>query len=579
MHDLILTGGMIVDGTGAAQRHADVAIADGLIVAVGDNLGAALETIDARGLLVMPGFIDVHTHFDGQATWDDRMEPAVWHGITTAVMGNCGVGVAPVRPDGREHVIDMMATVEDIPPEPLRDAVPWTWSNYPDYLRSLDAQRRTIDLASMIPHALLRVYVMGPDRAKEEPTDTDLAEMARLVEAGMRAGAVGLSVSRTILHTTTDNQPLPGTFASENELVVLAQAVRRGGGDRYGVMEVSPASSAFPEPTDYVTDIELLIRVARRSACPVVFSLLQSNHAPDDYRLILDRVDVARAQGVRIHPEVGTRPLSSLMTLRGNFHPFYSLPSFSPLRDMPVDDRIAALRDPALRARLLAEENPHRKGLELLFDDPGFWSRTFPLRAPEDYYSGIDRVIQSIADAQGLDPRAVAFDALMENDGRGILMYAVANWARRTRDDLHAMVTHPASILGLGDGGAHLTATVDVSQPTTFLAGWVRDARPDGLGMTLEAAVKKLSLDNALAFGLSDRGSIAPGKRADINIVDLARLRVDMPVLVHDLPMGYGRLDQKAHGYVATIVAGQVIQREGVLTGSLPGRLAVGIGG
>jgi N-acyl-D-aspartate/D-glutamate deacylase len=577
MHDLLIKGGTLVDGTGARSRPADVAIDGGRIAAIGLGLGEARETIDATGLIVTPGFIDPHTHYDGQATWDDKLEPAVWHGVSTVIMGNCGVGFAPVRPGAHGYLIDMMASVEDIPAASMEAAIPWNWRSYPDYLAAIAAKPRTIDVASMIPHAVLRAFVMGAERAADTPTDGELSEMALLVREGMRAGAVGLSTSRTILHTTGDGSILPGTFAGEDELVTLAAAVREGGGGTRGVLEVSPASTAFPEPTGYVEDVDLLIRVARRSGCAIVFSLLQSNHAPDDYRAILDRVERATAEGLLIYPEVGTRPISALMTFMGASNPFHSLPSYAPLREMGFAERVAALSDPVLRRRLIAEENPNRTGLELLFTDPELWSKTAPLRRPADYYSPLEHSVQAIADRQGVRPEAVAYDAMMENGGRGILMYAVCNWARRTRDTLHEMVTHPSTIVGLGDGGAHLSATVDVSQPTTFLADWVRDrGAADRYGMSLEAAIRKLTLDNAAAFGLTDRGVIAPGKRADVNVIDLARLGVEMPVMVYDLPLGGGRLDQRATGYVATLVAGEVVQRDGVLTGNLPGTLAPG---
>jgi len=567
-----VAGGIVVDGTGASAQAADIALQDGRIAAVGRKLGDARQRIEAGGLLVTPGFIDIHTHYDAQVTWDERLEPAVWHGVSTVIMGNCGVGFAPARASDHAYLIDMMESVEDIPAPAMQSAMPWNWRSYPEYLAAVGAKARTIDVASMIPHGTLRAYVMGAQRATQKPSRAELAAMSDLVREAVAAGAVGLSTSRTILHTTGDGTILPGTFADEEELVALASAVQKGGG---GVLEVSPASTAFPEPTGYLEDVELLIRVARRSGCTIVFSLLQSNHAPDDYCEILKRIDKTTAEGLRIHPVVATRPVATLLTFMGKSNPFHSLASYGPLREMAFEDRIAALRDPALRQKLITEENPNRRGVELLFASAGFWSQTFPLRASTDYYTTAEGTVQAIAERTGQDPRAVAYDMMMENGGRGILMYAACNWARRTRDDLHAMVTHPATIVGLGDGGAHVSATVDVSQPTTFLADWARDAGPTHRhGISVEAAVRKLTHDNAEVFGLTDRGIIAPGKKADLNLIDLARLRVEMPVMVYDLPCGYGRLDQRAHGYAATIIGGQIIQREGSLTGTLPGRLA-----
>lgn len=575
MLDLLIRGGTVVDGSGGEPRVADVGISGGRIASLGTDLGAARETIDATGMIVTPGFVDVHTHFDAQATWDDRMEPAVWHGVTTVIMGNCGVGYAPVRPEVRDYATSLMESVEDIPIDVVNAAMEWSWEQFPDYVSAIARKPHAINIATMVPHGNLRVYTMGVDRATGEPTADEIAAMADMVRDGIRAGAVGVSTSRTTLHTTPDGTWLPGTLASEDELVALAIAAREGGDGKRGVLEVVPAGCASPEPTDYVEDVELLIRVARRSKCPVVFSLMQANHKPDDYRAILDRVDAARAEGVAIFPEVSTRPISTLLTIMGRSNPFYSLPSYAPLRDLSTEERYAALAsDPALRERLVNEENPNRFGLELLFDDPEFWGRTYPLRGPKDYYTGEDGTIEAIARREGRHPKAIALDFLMENEGRGILMYSSVNWARRDREDLYRMFTHPATILGLGDGGAHLSATVDVSQPTSFLADWVRDrdggpTRP----VSLPDAVRMLSHNNAQCFGLDDRGRIAEGMRADINVIDLDRLGLDMPRMVYDFPLGFGRLDQRANGYVATIVNGEVVLREGELTANRPGQV------
>jgi N-acyl-D-amino-acid deacylase len=578
MYDTIISGGTLVDGTGGPPRSCDVAVVRGKIAAIGRGLGVGRESIDARGLVVTPGFVDVHTHFDAQVTWDHRLEPAVWHGITTVVMGNCGVGFAPVRPEARDFAVQMMDSVEDIPSDVVDSAMVWNWEHFPEYLASIGRTPRTIDVAAMIPHANLRVYVMGPERATQTPSAVEIRAMADLTREAVRAGAVGVSTSRTILHTTKDGTVLPGTFASEQELIALAAAAREGGEGVRGLLEVVPAGCAFPEPTGYVDDVDLLIRVARRSDCPIVFSLLQSNHAPEEFLTILDRVDSARAEGVNIYPEVGTRPISTLLTLMGRSNPFYSLPSYAPLRDLSLERRYAALQDPELRTRLVREENPNRVGLELLFSAPDFWRRTFPLRTPQDYYTEQHSTVQAIADRTGISPKAVALDLLMEREGRGILMHATCNWARASRDDLHTMVVHPSSILGLGDGGAHISATVDVSQPTSFLADWVRDRGPGNRhGIALAAAVRKLTRDNAMCFGLTDRGVLAEGMKADVNVINLDELDVEMPTMVYDLPLGVGRLDQRARGYVATLVNGEVIQRGGNLTGRRPGRVWAGL--
>jgi N-acyl-D-aspartate/D-glutamate deacylase len=577
MHDIVITGGTVVDGSGVAPYQADVAVKDGRIAAIGVGLGGARERIDARGKLVTPGFVDIHTHFDAQATWDDRLEPAVWHGVTTVIIGNCGVGFAPVRPENRAALIDTMSNVEDIPAATMQAGIPFDWESYPEYLRAIDSKRRTIDVGSMMTHATLRLYVMGA-RVNETPTRADIAAMADLVREGMRAGAVGLSTSRTILHTSTDGTLLPGTFASEDELVELATAVREGGGGVHGVFQVVPPGAAVSEPTSMIDDVDMLIRVAQRSRCPTIFLLVQSNYAPHDYATILEHVSAAASQGVPIRPQVSSRPVGALLNFPGGFHPFAGLPSFAALRGLPHPEFIAKLRDPAVRARLLVEENPNPTGTALVFTDPNFWSRVFYVQRPFNYYPRLEDSLQSNADKLGVNPRELAYDALLADEGRGFILWTAVNWAERDRRDIHKMVSYPSSLIGLSDAGAHLTSVVDASQTTTVLTDWVRDTGPKHPhGLSLEAAVKKLTLDNAKAFGLNDRGIIATGARADINVIDLERLRVEPPVMVHDLPLGAMRLDQRAQGYVATIVAGEVTQRDGVITAARPGRLAVSV--
>ncbi len=576
MHDLLIAGGTVVDGTGSPGFLADVAIKDGKISAVGHNLGNAKEQIDAKGLLVTPGFIDVHTHYDGQVMWDSQLAPIVWHGVSTAIIGNCGVGFAPARPEGRDYLIKLMANVEDIPAESLAAGLEWNWETYPEYLDAIDARKRTIDIASMVTHCSLRTYVMG-DRAREKPTEGEIKAMADLVREAVRAGAVGVSTSRTVLHTTMDGVPVPGTHADEAELTALARAAREGGNGVRGVLEVSPPGVAFPEPVELTDAIDMLIRVARASDCPVIFSFLQSNHNPEEYRTVLNRVGAAAKEGVRIHPEVSTRPIATLISFQGLFNPFSNLPGFAPLKGLEFEDRIKALRDPAVRQRLTTETNANPAGLDLVFTAPGFWEQVFITGSPFNYYPGIEDSVQAHADRAGVDPREIAYDAMMERDGRSFLMYATCNWANRNRQALQEMVMHPSSLIGLGDGGAHVTVAGDFSQATTFLSDWVRDNK-DGntIKLSLEQAVRKLSQANAEAFGLHDRGTIKPGLKADINLIDLATLGVADPIMKDDLPLNRPRLEQRSTGYVATFVNGVRTQSNGALTGQLPGTLARG---
>ncbi|MET0984578.1 MAG: amidohydrolase family protein, partial [Steroidobacteraceae bacterium] len=436
--DLIIAGGSVVDGTGAAARRADIGVRNGLIAEIGQRLDGERERIDASGMLVTPGFVDVHTHFDAQVTWDDRVEPAVWHGVTTAVIGNCGVGFAPAKPESRATLIDMMASVEDIPSESMHAALPWSWESYPEFLDVVDSTPRTINIASMITHATLRTYVMGERRA-EKPTVAELQRMAELVREGMRAGAVGLSMSRTVLHTTGNGQVLPGTFAEEEELVTLARAVREGCGGKRGILEVSPASTTFPEPVSLTDDVDMLINVSQKSGCPVVFSLLQSNHEPLEYETVLAHVAAANATGAKVYAEVATRPVVIMMSLEGGFHPFSSLPSFAAVRHLPLADRVAALRNPELRQRIVRDKDPNPAGLHLVFADAEFWSQVFPLGTPLNYYPQYENSFAAEAQRKGVTPQEIAYDALLEDDGKALITYAVTNWARRNRTDLHRM--------------------------------------------------------------------------------------------------------------------------------------------
>jgi N-acyl-D-amino-acid deacylase len=575
-HDLLITGGTVVDGTGRPAFNADVAVRSGKIAALGTHLGPAREHVDARGLLVTPGFVDVHTHYDGQVIWDSRLAPLVWHGVTTAVIGNCGVGFAPARPSDREYLVNLMASVEDIPARSLAAGIDWTWETYPGYLDAVEAKPRTIDIASMVTHCSLRVYVMGK-RALEKPNAEQIDAMCELVREAVRSGALGMSTSRTILHTTSDGQPVPGTDADETELTALARAIREGGGGVRGVLEVSPPGVAFAEPVDLIEDIERLIRIARNGRCPVVFSLLQSNHKPDDYVAVLDRVTAAARDGVAIHPEVSTRPTATLISFQSLFHPFANSPAFAALRTLDFEDRIVALRDGALRRRLIGEIDPNPTGLDLVFTSEGFWKQVFITGSPFNYYPAIEDSVQVRADQAGVDPRQIAYDAMLEREGRAFLMYATCNWANLSRKPLYEMITHPSALLGLGDGGAHVTVAGDFSQPTTLLTGWVRDSMPGGqFGLKLEEAIRKLSLANAQVFGLRDRGALKPGLKADINLIDLDALSIGDPVIENDLPLGLPRLDQRADGYAATFVSGIRTQAHGQLTGQLPGCLARG---
>jgi N-acyl-D-amino-acid deacylase len=571
MHDLLIRNGTVVDGTGGPVQQADIAILDGRIAAIGKDLGTSRETIDAAGMLVTPGFIDIHAHYDAQVLWDDRMEPSIWHGTTTAVMGNCGVGFAPALPRTHDLLIDLMAHVEDIPANVLAAALKWNWETFPEYLDLVDSKPRTIDVGSMLTMASLRSYVMGA-RAHEAATKDDIERMAEITREAMRAGALGLSVSRTILHADGAGNNPPGTHSTEAELTTLARAMRETG---RGVLEVSPSGIAFPEPETISADADWLLRIAETTGCPVTFLLTQSHFAPDEYRAVLERCVAARRRGVPIYPQVNTRPTGNLLSFQADNHPFRKLPSFQPLLSLPHAERIARLRDPVLRARILSEHDEDPKGIDQLFADPSIWDSTYEMGNPLNYFPRDDTNIAKMAQRAGVDPRALAYDKLLENDGNAFLVYVVSNWAGQNDAALFEMMSSETSVLGLNDSGAHLTAVCDASQPITLLTTFVRDRdAADPRRMTIEAAVKKLTLDNAALFGLHDRGALQRGLRADINIIDLDALAYGMPMLVYDMPDNMPRLDQRAVGYEALIVNGQVVTRHGELTNARPGRVA-----
>ncbi|WP_333586727.1 N-acyl-D-amino-acid deacylase family protein [Phenylobacterium sp.] len=563
--DLVLRGGTVADGTGAPTYEADVAIRDGRIVQVGEVRGAGAEEIDARGRLVTPGFVDIHTHYDGQAAWDTHMQPSSWHGVTTVVMGNCGVGFAPCRPADHDRLVRLMEGVEDIPFPVLTEGLPWNWESFPDYLDALAARRFDVDIAAQLPHAALRVYVMGERGADREPaTPADISAMAELAEAAVRAGALGFSTSRTLNHRTSDGQPTPTLTAGEDELTGIALGLARAG---KGVLQVV---SDFADP---VAEFAMLRRIVEASGRPLSFSLTQHAKAPQAWRLLLDALSDATAAGLPMKAQVCGRPVGILFGFELTLNPFSQHPAYRALAHLPLAERAARLAQPDVRAALLAEAGGPAQGFAGAA--PRNWANMYLMGERPDYEPKPSQTVAALALAQGRRPEEVALDHMLSGGGRGMLYLPFLNYAEGSLDPSYEMLGHPDAVPGLSDGGAHVGMICDGSFPTSNLTHWTRD-RTRGPRFDLEAMVRMQTRDTARAVGLHDRGMIAPGLRADLNIIDYDNLALEPPTVAYDLPAGGRRLIQRARGYVATLVAGQVTQRDGEPTGALPGRLLRG---
>jgi N-acyl-D-aspartate/D-glutamate deacylase len=569
MHDLVIRNGTIVDGTGAPAFVGDIAIDGGLVTQVGTVAGQGREEIDATGRLVTPGFVDVHTHYDGQVTWDPTLVPSTWHGVTTVVMGNCGVGFAPAAFDRHQWLIGLMEGVEDIPGTALAEGIRWGWETFPEFLDFLDGQPLMIDVGTQVPHGAVRGYVMGDRGARNEPaTPDDIAAMARIVQEGIEAGALGVSTSRTIAHRAIDGEPVPGTFAAEDELFAMGRALAAAG---TGVFELAPAGVMGEDLAAPDREMDWMIRLAEETGRPVTFALLQHDLEPDQWRKMLDLATDVHDRGIPIRPQVAGRPLGLLLGLE-TFHALRDRPSFKAIEHLPLDEKVACLRDPRRRASILAETpqvDPRMSFIGLGLD------RTFRLGDPPDYEPHPSESIAALAARDGRDPWDLYYDLLLEDDGHQLLLRPLLGYAQFTQDPIREMVVHPATVLGLGDGGAHVGAICDASIETYMLTHWVRD-RTRGERIPLELVVRKMTSDTAALYGLSDRGVLAPGKKGDLNVIDFDALTLRRPEMHYDLPANASRLLQRAEGYTATIVSGQVVMRDGVETGARPGRLLRG---
>ena len=562
MVDLIIRGGTVIDGSGGTPVEADVAVDAGVIVAVGRVSARGTEEIDARGKIVTPGFIDPHSHYDAQAAWSSHLTPSSWHGVTTTLMGNCGVGFAPCEPANRGMLVKLMEGVEDIPEPVLIEGLPWNWRGFPEYLDVLEARPYDMDIAAQVPHAALRVHVMGQRGMDREPaTAADAQEMARLAAEGIRAGALGFSTSRTINHKTKAGAHVPTLNADEAELTAIARALHDIGAGWLQV--ISDFDDAEPE-------FAMLRRLAAQAGRPMAITILQRDSKPEEWRRITGWIAEANRSGLPMLGQVLTRPTGIILGFEISQNPFLGRPSYETIAALPYAEKLAALRDPGLKARILSEECRD----ETLRRRVSRWDRIFPMQDPPDYEPTPEDSIAARAARMGRDPAGLAYDLLLENNGKTLLYRPLSNYTYGTLDTVHDMLAHDATIVGLGDGGAHVGILSDASAISTMLTHWTRDRT--GPRFPLPWAVKRISRDSALAIGLHDRGLVATGYKADLNVIDYARLRVRAPEVVYDLPAGGRRLIQRADGYEATILSGVPVHREGQATGALPGRLVRG---
>jgi N-acyl-D-amino-acid deacylase len=565
MHDLVIRGGTIVDGTGAARHTGDIGIDGGKITAVGKpgEIGAGSREIDATGHVVAPGWVDVHTHYDGQVTWDPYLSPSSWHGVTTVVMGNCGVGFAPVRPGSEGFLIELMEGVEDIPGSALAEGICWGWESFPEYLDVIDGMERAIDVAAQVPHCAVRAYVLG-DRAHElDVTPDEIAEMNRITREGLEAGAVGFTTSRTMLHRSVHGL-VPGTWSHPEELLGIGKALGEAG---HGVFEMV-SDHMGREP-----DLAWMREFCTKTGRPITFALAQLPMAPTLYRETLASMQALSDEGLDVVPQVPCRPTGMLFGLQSSFHSFIAHPTYAKIAGLPLAERVAQLRKPEVRAQLLSEKS--------MIDDPvalsfvSNFAGIYPLGDPPDYEPPAEASAAAVAAREERAAEEVVLDWMLEKDGEQFLFAPLANYADANFDAIREMLTHPRTMIGLSDGGAHCGLICDCSMPTYLLTHWARD-RSRGEGISLEEVVKLQTKDTADVYGFGDRGVIAPGMKADINVIDFAGLTLHAPKMVHDLPAGGRRLIQRADGYRMTICSGEVIFENGEPTGAMPGKLVRG---
>lgn len=565
-YDLVIRSGTIVDGLGGEPYVGDVAVRDGLIVAVGDVNGEpAAREIDATGLLVTPGFVDLHTHYDGQSIWSERLTPSSAHGVTTVVMGNCGVGFAPCRQEDHDVLVDVMAGVEDIPGVVMTDGLPWTWETFPEYLDALESRRRDIDVAAYLPHSPLRVYVMGQRGANREPaTAEDLAKMRALAKEAVEVGALGFASSRLTIHKTESGSPIPSYDAGREEIEQIARGVVDGGG---GLLQFVPDIPAG----GYQPVLQTVFDVAEDVGLPLTFTLVVANSGDPTWPDAVTMIEKANAAGGDITAQLLPRPIGLIIGLQLTANPFVLYPSYREIAHLPLAERVAEMRKPEVRARILADKPG--EGHPILYVAQ-MWDWIYPLGDNPNYEPNPADSIGARARARGVNPMEEAYDRLLDDDGRAMLLVATSNLEANSLNTVGELLHRDDVVLGLGDGGAHYGMICDASYSTFFLAHWARDRKAGRFSVA--EAVRELTSVPARVAGFGDRGRIAVGYKADLNVIDHAGLRLHKPVIAYDLPAGGRRLDQTADGYVATIVSGEVIAENGVPTDARPGKLVRG---
>ncbi|MFT3814914.1 MAG: amidohydrolase family protein [Acidovorax sp.] len=563
--DIVIRNGTVVDGSGGPARQADVAIANGKIAKVGQVPERGKEEIDATGQLVTPGFVDIHTHYDGQVTWEHTLKPSSNHGVTTVVTGNCGVGFAPCKPEQRDTLVRVMEGVEDVPEIVMTEGLPWNWETFPEYLDSLEQREYDIDFGTQIPHSAIRVYVMGERGEHHAPaTEQELRQMTGIVREAVEAGALGVSSSHHLGHRTVAGELAPSVGSASEEVLALARGLREAG---KGVFQM--ITDGYYGGSDAGAQMDLLRSIAETAGRPVSYSLLQKAPYLRLHEDMLALMRQVRAQGLDIQGQVFPRPVGLLFGLTLSFHPFRFHPSYAALHDLPLAQRVAEMRKPEVRAAILSEKPEHTNPIFVTIVSG--YENAFSLGDPLNYEPAPEDLLHARAKAMGVSTAELAYDLLLENEGNAVLMSPSSNFAEGNFDAIEQMLFDENTLIALGDGGAHYGMICDSSYPTTVLTHWVRDRQ--GRRMPLEQAVHRLSRKNALAVGLADRGLIAEGLKADVNVIDFDRLRLHPPQPVFDLPGGGRRLMQKSDGYAATIVSGRVTYRDGVPTGARPGRL------
>ena len=567
-YDLIIRGGTVVDGTGGEPYVADVAIVGDKVVAVGTDLGDAKKVYDADGCYVAPGFVDIHTHYDGQATWDQEMAPSSWHGVTTVVMGNCGVGFAPAAPDRHDWLIGLMEGVEDIPGSALSEGMSWNWESFPEYLDALEEMPRTVDVATHVPHGAVRAYVMG-DRgaANEDPTESDIARMANIVEEGLRAGALGFSTSRTVLHKSIDGELVPGTTATPEELIGIGRGMARVG---HGVFEM--ASDLIPEWNEF----DWMGDLSRETGLPVTFTALQSPIKAMSFDDQMAQMREQNAQGANILAQISMRGTGLILGWRCTFNPFSFKPSWAEVAELEPAAQHERLSDPAFKAKLISEESVYPDSdIQILAEMmAGAWTMQYELSDGFNYEPTAAESIAGLAAAANQSPEEFAYDLMMRDGGNGFIYFPLLNYADGNLNFLEPILQSDDCINSLSDGGAHCGTICDAASPTFMLQHWVRDR--DGFRLSLSEAIKRQCADTAKVYGLDDRGILAPGYLADINIIELDKIGMSRPWVANDLPAGGKRLLQSATGYKATFKSGVMTFDNGQHSGATPGGLIRG---